>query len=262
MNSLIEKVQINIPFTMLEEGYIERFVQQRLNPEIGLDASALDRFSVSDFSRIAKRFHDAGLAITLHAPFVDLSPGSIDPQIRSVTRMRFQQILDLVKLFKPKAVVCHAGYDEKRYWYFRELWVENSVEMWSWLGQALRAEGVLLMLENVYEHGPEDLRVLFEKLESQSVGFCLDTGHQAVFGEVSLDTWLNALGPYLGQLHLHDNSGAKDDHLAMGMGNIDFQTLFRNLKAIKKDPPIITLEPHREEDFQPSIEYLEKIWPW
>ena len=262
MNSLIEKVHINIPFTMLQEGYLEKFIQQGLNPEIGFDASALDRFSASDFRKTAKRVHDAGLPITLHAPFVDLSPGSPDPHIRSVTRMRFEQILGLVKEFKPRTVVCHAGYDEKRYWYFRDPWIENSVAMWSWLGQSLRAEGALLMLENVYEHGPDDIRVLFEKLENKGVGFCLDTGHQAVFGNVSLDKWVNALGPYLGQLHLHDNSGAKDDHLAMGMGTIDFQTLFRNLKAIKKDPPIMTLEPHREEDFLPSIEYLEKVWPW
>lgn len=262
MSSLIEKVQINIPFTMLKEGYIERFIQQRLNPEIGFDATALDRFSVSDFNGIAERFHKAGLTITLHAPFVDLSPGSTDSHIRSVTRMRFGQTLELAKLFKPRTVVCHAGYDDKRYWYLKDLWIENSVAMWSWLGQGLQAEGASLMLENVYEHGPDDIRVLFEKLENQGVGFCLDTGHQAVFGNVSLDTWLNKLGPCLGQLHLHDNSGAKDEHLAMGMGTVDFQMLFENLRAMKKDPPLITLEPHREEDLQPSIEYLEKIWPW
>jgi len=261
-SSLTEKVQINIPFTMLKEGYLDRFIQQRLNPEIGFDATALDRFSVSDFSVIADRFHKAGLTITLHAPFVDLSPGSTDPHIRMVTRRRFKQILELVTIFRPKTVVCHAGYDDKRYWYFKDFWVKNSVEMWSWLGQGLRAEGSLLMLENVYEHGPNDIRILFERLENQGIGFCLDTGHQAVFGHVSLETWVDSLGPYIGQLHLHDNSGEKDDHLAMGMGTVDFQALFKQLGAMRKDPPVITLEPHREEDFRPSIEFLEKIWPW
>ncbi|MBW2617228.1 MAG: sugar phosphate isomerase/epimerase [Deltaproteobacteria bacterium] len=262
MNSLTEKIQINIPFTMLTEGYLDLFVQQGLNPEIGFDATALDRFSLSDFSGIAEQFHRAGLTTTLHAPFVDLSPGSTDPHVRAVTRNRFEQILQLVPLFQPKAIVCHIGYDDKRYWYFKDLWVENSVEMWSWLGQSVQAEGALLMLENVYEHGPNDIRVLFERLENQGIRFCLDTGHQAVFGHVSLETWVDSLGPYLGQLHLHDNSGAKDDHLAMGRGTVDFQALFKQLRAMRKDPPLITLEPHREEDFRPSIEYLEKIWPW
>jgi len=91
MNSLTEKIQINIPFTMLTEGYLDLFVQQGLNPEIGFDATALDRFSLSDFSGIAEQFHRAGLTTTLHAPFVDLSPGSTDPHVRAVTRNRFEQ---------------------------------------------------------------------------------------------------------------------------------------------------------------------------
>jgi hypothetical protein len=38
--------------------------------------------------------------------------------------------------------------------------------------------------------------------------------------------------------------------------------LFNKLKTMRKKPPIITLEPHEEEHLWPSLEYLEKIWPW
>jgi hypothetical protein len=38
--------------------------------------------------------------------------------------------------------------------------------------------------------------------------------------------------------------------------------LFEYLKGRKADPPIVTIEPHREEDLWPSLEYLEKFWPW
>jgi sugar phosphate isomerase/epimerase len=262
MASVIEKVQVNIPFTMLTESYLDFFVQQRLNPEIGFDAAALDHHDYSDFRRIAETLHEAGLTITLHAPFEDLSPGSKDPGVRAVTLRRFDQTLKLVPLFKPKTVVCHAGYDDRRYWYTRDLWVDNSVETWSWFGQALNAEGVSLMLENVYEGSPDDILVLLKRLENQGTGFCLDTGHQAVFSHVALEKWIESLGPYLGQLHLHDNRGEKDEHLAIGKGAIDFNSFFDELKSLKKDPPLITLEPHREQDFRPSIEYLEKIWPW
>ena len=27
-------------------------------------------------------------------------------------------------------------------------------------------------------------------------------------------------------------------------------------------PPVITLEPHQEDSLEPSLAYLEKIWPW
>jgi len=262
MRRLIEKIQVNIPFNMLYDSHLDLFIKNGLNPEIGLDCHTLERFSLADFADIAARLHERGLTITLHAPFLDLSPGSPDPAVRDLTCRRFEQMLTLVPVFKPKTVVCHAGYDWQRYSQLRDVWVENSLKTWSWLSARISDAGGQLMLENVYESGPEEMRILFESLERQRVGFCLDTGHQAVFSSSSLDTWLESLGSYLGQLHLHDNSGQNDDHLALGKGEIDFKAFFQHLKAVKKEPPVITLEPHRERDFWPSLEYLATVWPW
>jgi len=262
MDSIKDKVQINIPFAMLWDTHIDRFIELGLNPEIGFDATAFVRFTRSDFCKTSKRLHKRSLTVTLHAPFVDLSAGSLDPDIRALTRRRFEQVVGLVPIFKPKTVVCHLGYDWKRYGFFRNEWIENSLDTWSWLGEQVKNEGSRLMLENVYEHSPDDMRIVFERLVDQNVGFCLDTGHQAAFSRTSLDTWLSYLRPYLGQLHLHDNHGGTDAHMAIGQGSIDFKTLLNALKEIKANPPIITLEPHREEDLWPSIEYLQKIWPW
>ena len=262
MSWIIKKVQVNIPFRMLWDSYIELFIKHGLNPEIGLDAISLNRFSFDDFKDIAQRLHKQNLTITLHAPFIDLSPGSLDPDVMDLTRHRFKQLLKLVPLFKPKTVVCHAGYDWKRYGYFKEEWVEKSLKTWSWLGSRIADEGGQLMLENVYEHSPEDILILFENLEKQNVGFCLDTGHQSAFSRTSLKVWLDSLGQYLGQLHLHDNNGKNDDHLAMGKGKINFEAFFKALEAIKKAPPVITLEPHEDGALWPSLEFLEKVWPW
>lgn len=68
MNQLVKKVHVNIPFTMLWDSYIALFVRHGLNPEIGIDAIALERFSFSDFKTIADQLHKQNLTITLHAP--------------------------------------------------------------------------------------------------------------------------------------------------------------------------------------------------
>jgi len=102
---IIQKVQINIPFTMLYESYLETFIEYGLNPEIGLDAAALDRFSMADFSRIAEKFHKNSRTVTFHGPFIDLSAGSPDPAVRRITRQRLEQLLELVPLFKPLSVM-------------------------------------------------------------------------------------------------------------------------------------------------------------
>lgn len=247
---------------MLYESYLEIFIESGMNPEIGLDAAALDRFSVADFSGIAEKFHDNSRTVTLHGPFIDLSVGSPDPAVRRLTRRRLEQLLELVPLFSPRSVVCHAGYDAKRYGYFKEAWLENSLELWSWMADRVTEHGARLMLENVYEDGPEDIQFFFERLQNQKVGLCLDTGHAAAFGQTDLEAWLDTLGSCLGQLHLHDNFGNSDEHLAMGSGMIDFSTVFQYLKKNKHISPIITLEPHEEEELWPSLEYLAQEWPW
>lgn len=263
MEKILRSVQINIPFTMLWDRYADVFLSRGLNPEIGIDAAALDRFSATEFGEMAARFRMRGLRVTLHGPFSDLSPGSVDPMIRSVTRKRFEQLIEVVPLFRPISVVCHAGYEWKRYGYLHEEWFRQSVETWRWFAEEINSCGSRLMLENVYEAGPEDLAPLFEALRPQDVGFCLDTGHQAAFSRSSLGSWLRGLGQNLAQVHLHDNCGDQDQHLALGYGRIDFPTLFRFLEThFSGSLPIITLEPHTEEALQPSLAYLSAIWPW
>jgi len=260
--ALLRQVQVNIPFTMLYNTYLDRFLGYDLNPEIGIDAEALERFNFSDFQRIAEKLQAHQLSITLHGPFIDLSAGSTDPAIMAATRSRFEQLLKLVNVFRPRAVVCHAGYDWRRYGSFREEWIDNSLDTWSWLAGGLVEQGSRLMLENVYENEPQDIRIILEGLKSQNVGFCLDAGHLFAFGNSELVQWLEGLGSYIGQLHLHDNHGRNDEHLPLGQGNIDFKHLFAYLISIDLPRPIITLEPHREEDLWPSLEYLATVWPW
>lgn len=247
---------------MLEEKYFELVLEKGINPEIGLDASALDNTSYAVFREYADAIKKRGLSVTFHAPFVDLSPGSIDPEIRAVSRHRLEQVLRLVPLFHPKTVVCHTGYETLRHGYMLDQWIENSLEQWRWFSERLVAEGARLMLENVFEAGPEDFFSLFSAIGHKGVGFCLDVGHQMAFSRSSLEKWLDVLGPFLGQLHLHDNNGKGDDHLAMGQGRVEFDVLFRFLKETARERPLITLEPHVDADLWPSLEYLKKHWIW
>ena len=255
---ILRHIQVNIPFTMLAENqWLEFFIGSGLNPEIGLDAEALDGFSLSEFKDIADTFHRLHRVITIHGPFMDLSPGSTDPKIRDLTRHRFDQLLDAASVFRPKNVVCHAGYDSGRYGFCREQWTRHTIDTWKWLGRELHDRGALLMLENVYETDPADIVTLFKHLDSTQVGYCLDVGHQSVFGKSPLKEWLTTIEAYIGHIHLHDNASDRDSHLGMGKGNIDFALLFRFLNRLPKIP-VITLEPHGRDDFLTSLAYLEQ----
>lgn len=254
---ILGTVQVNIPFRMLTESYLDLFSANRINPEIGMDADALENFEQSDFEKIAISLSRYQPRITLHGPFIDLSAGSKDPRIREVTRLRLNQFLGLIPIFQPSTVVCHAGYDIKRYAFFKEEWLQNSLDMWSWFAGRLSEQGSRLMLENVYEKDPLDLLELLSGLKHQKVGLCLDTGHLWSFGQSTPAVWLDTLGEFIGQFHLHDNDGTFDQHLGMGSGNIDFEPVWQFVKSRKSDPLVFTLEPHEKEDLLVSLAYLE-----
>jgi len=194
MAPLLSIVQVNVPYSLLHSTYLDRFLRDRINPEIGIDGHVLDTVAAAEFAGTAERLADRNLRVTIHAPFIDLAPGSTDDAVYRLSRKRFEQVLRLVPFFKPRTVVCHAGYDRRRYVSLREQWIERSVALWTWLAARLRDEGTRLMLENVYEEYPEDMLELFEQLSEHAVGFCLDTGHQQAFGKAGLKKWIDVLG--------------------------------------------------------------------
>ena len=63
---------------------------------------------------------------------------------------------------------------------------------------------------------------------------------------------METLGAKIMELHLHDNNGEEDTHLAIGKGNADFAGLFQLIDE-KGLSPTITLEPHEEETLWLSL---------
>jgi sugar phosphate isomerase/epimerase len=258
---LLDQVQVNAPYRQLVDRYLELFLRYGINPEIGFDAHALETFNEEGMAKVARLIIDGGRSTTFHGPFMDLAPGGIDEQIRAVTARRLQRTMELVPLFRPLSIVFHAGYDERRYHAQRTEWLSASLATWEPLVRQAEEMGVAIHLENVYEQTPEMIRTLLEEMGSENLGFCLDMGHMNVFGEVSLSEWLDALGPHLKEVHLHDNNGHSDSHGPIGSGTAPFKELFQYLHDQEKRP-VVTLEPHEEETLWMSLENLEKLWPW
>jgi len=254
-------VQVNAPFQQLVDGYLDLFLRCRINPEIGFDASVLDRRDELPLEQVARLFMDHGRTVTLHGPFMDLAPGSLDDKIREVTARRLLETMELVPLFRPLSVVFHASYDDRCYNAYRQEWLAGSLATWEPLARRAEGLGVMINLENVYEQTPDMIVALLDSLCSRNVGFCLDVGHQNAFSTAPLAEWLKALGSHLREVHLHDNDGHGDDHQAIGRGSVAFSTLFAYLVETGLRP-VITLEPHVEASLWKSLEALETLWPW
>jgi sugar phosphate isomerase/epimerase len=255
---MLNKVQVNMPFYLLFEEYLPLVLEHGINPEIGFNHLDLERFRTEDFARVAEILRDRGLTITLHAPFMDLRPGAVDRKIRQASIERLLQVFDLIPFFQPKCIVCHPSFDDRYYVSTEQEWLENSIDTWkNFLVLAEEMETVIA-LENVYEKNPYHLGRLFRAIEGPNLLFCFDTGHFNAFSDRLLEAWMQELGPYLGQLHLHDNANAADEHLPVGEGNFPFHSLF---EMIGKEGilPIVTLEPHNEENLWKTLKNLEEM---
>ncbi|HOV86758.1 MAG TPA: sugar phosphate isomerase/epimerase family protein [Syntrophobacteraceae bacterium] len=257
LQSLLRSVHVNIPWRELPK-YVDTILHLRLNVEIGIEATVLDELSRPEIVAVVSQLRREGCRITLHGPFWDLSPGSVDPLIRRASRRRLQQFFDVVDSFRPIQVVCHTGFDPRHHGGHRSLWLDESLTVWEILVRRGEDLQVPLLLENVWEYGPDLHKELFGRIPSPYFGFCLDVGHQHSFSRTPLTAWLDELQDRLREVHLHDNDGSGDAHLPIGDGTIDFVGLFRFLGS-RGMKPVLTLEPHREEHLAGTLRGLNRM---
>src|SRR4030043_79646 len=115
--------------------------------------------------------------VQVHVPFYLLREKLLPMVIRQATLDRLRQVFELIPWFRPRSVVCHPSFDEKYYISGEKLWLANSLETWRRLLEYVGETETVIALENVYEGGPHQLRLLLESLSSPKLRFCFDTGH-------------------------------------------------------------------------------------
>ena len=255
--SVLKHVQIHIPFDLLREKLLSMVIRERIQPEISFSHLVLDKYSRSDFVSVAERLAGEDLRATFHAPFLDLRPGALDPEIRRVTVARLQQVFDLVPIFHPRSIVCHPSFDLRYYVTAEGLWLENSLKTWRHFLPQVEQTETLIALENVYELDPRNLRLLLDELPPKHFCCCFDTGHFNAFAASPLDLWLATLGDRIGQLHIHDNHGQTDEHLPIGEGHFPFREFFGKLRA-QGCRPIVTIEAHSEKNLRHAVKNLDE----
>lgn len=253
------RIYVHLPFAMLFEK-LEQVIEAKIQPEIYLDAEFLDNPSNAQLERVGRTLSDNGLGCTIHGPFMDLCPAAVDMEIRRVSIKRLLDIVQIARQFKPKVVVFHPGYNDLHHGENKALWLKNSIDTWGKLAEEAQKYGLTLALENIFEKDPLLLAKLLKTINSPHLTHCFDIGHYNIFADYPLADWLDILGPYITELHLHDNNGEWDEHLALGEGSIDIKEIFRHIKERNINPELV-IEAHTEERVFLSLsrvgDYLE-----
>jgi sugar phosphate isomerase/epimerase len=201
----------------------------------------------------------------MHAPFTDLNPASSFQPVKGAVERTLESFVKFGAVLGAKIITVHPGSVHNDAMIPQS--VENSVGT---LRKMVRAGGgrVAINVENQTRsrskyHFPlastvESLDLILAEVEG--LNFTLDTGHAHVNGQSPIAI-ADRVGPKLTEVHLHDNSGASDDHLVPGQGTADLKGL---LKKIGGSEVLLCLEldPHRystEEVLRASSEFKNGI---
>jgi sugar phosphate isomerase/epimerase len=248
-------LHIHLPYRQLESR-LNVFLENRQNAEIAFKGQDLDQLDPDLIERTAEGFSNAGLSLTVHAPFFDLNPGALDPYVFEATSTRYRQTLAVADRLGAKLIVFHPGYEYWKYGGRSKLWLDASIDFWPPIVALAEELDINLAVENIYETGPETLAQLLDYIDSPRLGHCFDVGHWRLFSDLPLGTWFKALSKRMIHLHLHDNSGKGDDHLPIGEGDINFEQLFKLIDGLSK-PPSITLEARSQDGAERSLDNLQ-----
>ena len=179
-----------------------------------------------------------------HAPFgYREGDGSTLESVSAV----YNEAIRATKLLGSRLVVLHPiNFQKCKGGYHREECRELNLELYRSLVPTLRETGVTALIENMFltewidetffrHYGTpfstaEDLASAKDALGDE-FGVCLDTGHALITGE-DVPLMAETLGDRLLALHLHDNTGTRDDHLPPYCGKVPFEALMRALKKI------------------------------
>ena len=236
---------------------MERLARLGIGVEVFFNNNIIDEVDPNEVKELGGQFRERGIRCTVHAPFMDLSPGGFDKKIVAASRERLKKAVELAQRLSALGAVCHPGFDKWRFQGNEQLWLDTSIETWS---EVLKEadKSFPIMLENIFEDEPATLVTLFSYFKDKNLWFCFDTGHFNLFSRVSVEEWLLPLADRLKEFHLHDNHGKSDEHLPIGAGTFPFRSLKQLIKQVKN--PIFTLEPHGEtvlgESIQKAKEFL------
>jgi sugar phosphate isomerase/epimerase len=231
---------LSLPYPEVAK-HLDLLEERRFGVEVTLyDTEWLLHTSGRDRARkLGQALAERGIGVNTHGPIFDLNPGSLDPVIRKHTRRAYEKALEVARDLGAGGITFHTGYNPLLPESILPGWLSLSLELWNRLTGLADSAGLALTLENMFEPTPNLLLDLADAVESDSLRFCLDVSHTAIYSTLGLSRWWDELAPRLRVLHVNDTDAFSDEHLAVGRGTLDFREVFRRAHALANEPLVV-----------------------
>lgn len=164
------------------------------------------------------------LTVSFHAPFSDLNTASLNKAILKESLRQISENIEAASTYNAEVVCIHPGHFSPLGMHFKKkVFIIHKTSL-NVLTKKAEEYSILLGIENLpmfnilFVRTPEEVKTILEEVNSPYLGFTFDIGHANTTGDVQQ---FLTLKEYITTVHLHDNFGNQDDHLALGDGTCD-----------------------------------------
>jgi sugar phosphate isomerase/epimerase len=198
------------------------------------------------------------LKYTVHSPILDLNIASLNNTISKCSINDVKKSIDLANKLNSEIVVVHPGTIPFLARQFEKKVYNKSAESIKEIGDYAKDLGVLATIENmpniegfIYK----DIVKLNDLLTSFEMYMTLDIGHAYTSGFSKNQIYFDSIK----HIHLSDNFGSDDEHLALGEGSIDFKAIIDIFESKNYDG-IYMIEVNDKDSVEKSLKYLKKLY--
>ncbi len=197
------------------------------------------------------------LKYSIHSPFMDVNIAALQDKSRLNSIKQIKDSINLANKINAEAVVIHPGLAPfLANKYFLDKVYETANNSIKELGEYGRDLGVLVTIENMptfdgmLYNNMEDLHNLLTSLD---MSMTLDIGHANHSGYSPDQMIFDSIK----HIHIHDNFGDEDAHLALGEGSIELKYIVNSLEGKNYDG-IYIIEVNDYDSIKNSYEYMKK----
>ncbi len=201
----------------------------------------------------------------VHGPYDGIPLASRDPDAQAFAQKKLLDCLDFCEAiaathcvihspfhFLGSSAACHTPA------FGQEHLIGNTLATLEPVIERAAQIGCILVVENIFDRHTAALRALVDAIESPYLMRSVDTGHSQI-------SYKTASGPSpefcileadetLEHIHLQDTNGENDYHWTPGLGDINWQGVFRAIDQIKAAPRLII----EVRDIMGAYEYFKK----
>ena len=202
-------------------------------------------------------FESFSLKYSIHAPFMDVNIAALQDKSRLNSIEQIKSSIDLANEIGAEAVVVHPGLASfLANKYFLDTVYQFANESIKEIGEYGRDLGVLTTIENMPHFDGmlyQDMNALNDLLVSLDMSMTLDIGHAVHVGYAPDGMIFDSIK----HMHVHDNFGDDDAHLAFGEGSIDLKGIINKFEEKSYDG-IYIIEVNDLDSIKKSYDYMKE----